>query len=76
MAHPKINGSLDAPSDPSAVVPVSETLESRRGNKVFAAWLILGYLLVVAFSALSHFSTAPLKAFLTGLNEARAVCRT
>jgi GT2 family glycosyltransferase len=46
------------------------------GNKVFAAWLILGYLLVVAFSALSHFSTAPLKAFLTGLNEARAVCRT
>lgn len=46
------------------------------GKTLCAAWLICGYLILVSSSILTHLSLAPLKAFVTGLKEARtAACR-
>jgi GT2 family glycosyltransferase len=44
-------------------------------NRLAAAWLLVGYVFVAMISGLSHFSTAPVKALVTGLNEGRAAAR-
>lgn len=40
-------------------------------NRVSAGWLILGYAMVVAVSCIRRLSTAPVSAFLVGIEEAR-----
>ncbi len=48
-------------------------------NRVYAAWLIVGYILLISFAACRQRSHAPLRAFMTGWQEAQSAflrCRT